>query len=148
MSLHIVPCSIGDAKSFVAQHHRHHAPPLGGLFAVAVAAGEKVVGVAIVGRPVARHAQDGWTAEVTRCCVLEGHLNACSKIYSACWRAARALGYQRCITYTLVEETGASLRGAGWRVIGETRAGASWSRPSRPRVDRHPLQKKLRWEAS
>jgi hypothetical protein len=83
----IVPCTISDAKAFVAQHHRHHTAPQGGLFAVAAESGGKVVGVAIVGRPVARMSDDGWTAEVTRLCVVDAP-NACSALYAACWRAA------------------------------------------------------------
>lgn len=143
--LTIVPCTIAAARIFVGQHHRHHAAPVGALFALAVAADADVVGVAIVGRPVARGLQDGQTAEVTRVCVLDGQRNACSMLYGAAWRAARALGYRRLVTYTLPEESGASLRGAGWRLLGQA-GGGSWSCPSRPRDDHHPLQQKLRWE--
>ena len=142
--LEIVPCSIGDAREFIAQHHRHHDPPVSGLFAVAVAIGETIEGVAIVGRPVARGLQDGFTAEVTRVATL-GARNACSMLYGAAWRAARALGYRRLVTYTLTAEPGTSLRAAGWSVVAEVR-GRSWSCQSRPRVDKHPTQAKLRWE--
>jgi hypothetical protein len=144
--LTIVPCTLREARAFVAQHHRHHEPPQGGLFAVACAAADQVCGVAIVGRPVARMlGADDYTAEVTRLCTTGAH-NACSILYAACWRAARALGYRRLITYTLKSESGASLRAAGWRCIGEA-GGGSWSRARRPRVDTHPTQEKLRWEA-
>lgn len=146
MSLRVVPCTITDARAFVAQLHRHHKPPVSGLFAAAASDGEKIVGVVIVGRPVARMLQDGWTAEVTRLCT-DGSRNACSILYAAAWRAARALGWRKLITYTLPEEGGASLRAAGWKCIGEA-GGGSWSVPSRPRVDKHPLQAKLRWEAA
>ena len=142
----LVPVSLRDASSFVEQHHRHHRPPQGGLFAVGCAQDDAVVGVAIVGRPVSRVLQDGWTAEVTRLCTT-GERNACSMLYAAAWRAARALGYRRLITYTLPEEGGASLRAAGWKLIGEA-GGGSWDCPSRPRVDRHPTQTKLRWEVA
>mgnify|MGYP005993095035 CR=1 FL=1 len=145
MGLEIVPCSISDAKAFVHQHHRHHKPPVSALFAVAVASAGDVVGVAIVGRPVARGLQDSFTAEVTRVAT-DGTRNACSKLYGACWRAARALGWRRLITYTLESEEGASLRGAGWKVVGKVR-GRTWDCPSRPRVDKHPTQGKLRWHA-
>lgn len=143
--LYVVPCSISDAKVAVTQWHRHHRPPLSGIAAVAVAdeAGE-VRGVAIIGRPVARGLQDGWTAEVTRVAT-DGCPNACSALYGACWRIARALGYRRLVTYTLDSEPGTSLLAAGWRCVGEVR-GRSWDCPSRPRVDRHPTQGKLRWE--
>ena len=118
----------------------------GGLFALAAVKGEQIVGVAIIGRPVARMLQDGYTAEVTRLCT-DGTRNACSFLYGAAWRAAKALGYRRLITYILSDEPGTSLTAAGWRLIGE-RGGGSWSVPSRPRIDTHPLQKKLLWEAA
>ncbi len=129
----------------MTENHRHHKAPQGGLFAVAVSDATNVRGVAIVGRPVARMLADGWTAEVTRLCT-DGARNACSMLYAASWRACRALGYRKLITYTLAEEGGASLRAAGWTVVGEA-GGGSWSRKSRPRVDNHPLQAKLRWDA-
>lgn len=144
--LRIVPITIRAAKKMVAELHRHHRTPLGGLFAVAVAkeGEEEPFGCAIIGRPVSRHLQDGLTAEVTRC-VTDGTRNACSKLYGAAWKAARALGYTRLITYTLEEEGGASLRASNFKLIGTTR-GRSWSRPKREREDNHPLQDKLRWE--
>jgi hypothetical protein len=148
MTISLVPCTIQDARAFVVEHHRHHPAPRGGLFAVACAVPFPVdlaiVGVAIVGRPSARMLQDGWTAEVTRLAT-DGSRNACSLLYGAAWRACRALGYRRLVTYTLPEEGGASLRAAGWRLLGEA-GGGSWSRTERPRVDRHPLQRKIRWE--
>ena len=101
-------------------------------------AGE-IVGAAIVGRPVSRQLDDGWTVEVTRVAVEDGHPNACSMLYGACWRAARAMGYRRAVTYTLRSERGTSVRGAGWKCIGET-GGGSWSRERRPRIDLHPIQ--------
>ena len=140
----LIPVSIRDATEFVRQYHRHHQPPRGAIFAVAVGDTE-INGVAMVGRPVARMLQDGWTAEVIRVAT-DGSDNACSMLYAACWRACRAMGYHKLITYTLNTEPGTSLRAAGWKMIGET-GGGSWSSPSRPRVDRHPLQLKIKWEA-
>jgi hypothetical protein len=146
LSLELAPISVADANDYVRRHHRHHLPTLGGLFAVAVALEAEIVGVAIVGRPVARMSQNGWTCEITRVAT-DGSHNACSMLYGACWRAARALGYKRLITYTLPEEGGSSLRAAGYRLIGEA-GGGSWSRTSRPRIDKHPTQMKLRWEVA
>jgi hypothetical protein len=143
----VVPMTISEAKAFVNQHHRHHKAPVGGLFALAAAVGEEVRAVAIVGRPVSRCLDDGWTCEVTRLCAVDGTRNACSMLYAAAWRAARALGYRKLVTYTLDTEGGASLRAAGLRCIGEVRA-RSWNTPARPRVDKNPLQAKLRWEVS
>lgn len=143
MSLRLIPVTLREASAFVAEHHRHHAPPQGAMFAVGVG-DDAVRGVAIVGKPVARMLNDGWTAEVTRVCT-DGTRNACSMLYGAAWKAARALGWRRLVTYTLPSEGGASLRASGWRLIGEA-GGGSWSRADRPRVDTHPTQVKLRWE--
>lgn len=146
--LEIIPCTIQDAKIFVARHHRHHKPPQGGLFAMAVAIApddQEPRGVAIVGRPVCCNLQDGFTAEVTRLCT-DGTPNACSKLYSACWRAARALGYLRLITYTLPEEGGSSLRSSGFRLVNQHAGGNPWNHASRPRIDAAPNQVKFRWE--
>jgi hypothetical protein len=113
-----------------------------------VALAGRVVGVAILGRTKARLLDDGWTCEVTRCCT-DGTLNANSKLYSQCWLIARALGYRRMLTYTLPEESGASLRALkdlGFRVVSEKAGGGSWNCPSRPRMDEHPTQSKIRWE--
>lgn len=146
MKLYLAPITRAEANAFVVKHHRHHGPVRGHLFAVACSDGESVRGVAIVGRPVARNLQDGWTCEVTRLAT-DGARNACSLLYAACWRAARALGYRRLVTYVLAEESGVSLRAAGWRCIGEA-GGGSWNRIARPRVDTHPTQTKIRWEAA
>jgi hypothetical protein len=146
-ALRIVPVTLREANAFVVEHHRHHDPARGCRFVLGVADdANQVRGVAIVGRPVSRHLDDGWTLEVNRCCT-DGAKNACSMLYAASWRAARALGYRKLITYTLPEEGGASLRAAGWRLIGEA-GGGEWSRKSRPRVDTHPTQFKLKWEAA
>lgn len=146
MSLHLVPTTLREACAYVEQRHRHHRAPRGCVFVLAVADETDVVrGVAIVGRPVSRRLQDDWTLEVTRVAT-DGARNACSMLYAAAWRVTKALGWKRLVTYTLASESGASLRAAGWRVIGEA-GGGSWSRVARPRVDQHPLQVKLRWEA-
>jgi hypothetical protein len=144
VSLTVVPMTLREARAYVEREHRHHRAPQGGLFAIGAAEGETVVGVVIVGMPVARMLADGWTCEVTRLAT-DGSRNACSMLYRAAWRAARAMGYRRLVTYTLPEEGGASLRAAGFTLIGQA-GGGSWSRDSRPRVDLHPTQTKLRWE--
>jgi hypothetical protein len=133
VSLHLVPIRFRDAAAFVAMWHRHHPAPVGMVFAVGAADDEGVLrGVAIVGRPVARHLDNGQTLEVTRTAT-DGTANANSLLYGAAWRATKALGYTRLITYTQAGETGASLRAAGWRVIAERPARPGWTTPSRPR---------------
>jgi hypothetical protein len=144
----VTPINLDEANAFVAIHHRHHAPVPGAKFCIAVSEGDTVHGVAIVGRPVARMSDNGMTLEVNRCCT-DGTRNACSMLYGAAWRAAKALGYVRLITYTLPEEGGASMRAAGWRLIGE-RGGGNWNVPSRPRIDTAQALRgqKLLWEAA
>ena len=131
--LDLTPINLGEANAFVAAHHRHHKPVPGAKFCLAISEGETVRGVAIVGRPVARMLDNGWTLEVNRVCT-DGVRNGCSMLYGAAWRATKALGYRRLITYTLPEEGGASLRGAGWTLLG-LRGGGNWNTPKRPRID-------------
>src|SRR5262245_47099159 len=146
MPLALQPITWPEACAFLRRHHRHHLPPVGWRFGLAVSAGAQVVGVVTVGRPVARHLDNGWTLEVTRCCT-DGTPHVASKLYAAAWRATRALGYKRLVTYTLASERGTSLTAAGYRVLYAVE-GRSWSCPSRPRVDTHPLEDKLLWEAT
>lgn len=142
----VVPVSLAEANAFVAAHHRHHQPVVGHKFSIGITDEKQLRGVVIVGRPVARARDDGWTLEVTRLCT-DGTPNACSALYAAAWRAARAMGYRRIGTYILKEEPGSSLKAAGWKAIHET-PGRSWDVPSRPRVDKHPLGQRVLWEAA
>lgn len=144
MSLEIVPIRFSEAAAFIDEHHRHHDPPAGWKFGCAVAKNGNIVGVATVGRPVSRVLDDGWTLEVNRVAT-DGTRNACSALYAACWRAAKALGYRKVVTYTLPSESGSSLKGAGWKCVGEA-GGGSWNRKSRPRVDTAPTQRKIKWK--
>ena len=136
-----------EANAFVQMHHRHHRPVIGHKFSLGVVIGERIVGVAIVGRPVSRHLDNGLTLEVNRVAT-DGARNACSALYGACRRATFALGYKKLITYTLPEEGGASLRGAGWTLLGSA-GGGNWNCRTRPRIDTdHALRgQKLLWEA-
>lgn len=146
--LQLVPIDLDTAQRFVEMWHRHHGPPIGHKFSIGVADGERLVGVIIIGRPVARALQDGRTLEVTRSCT-DGTRNANSMLYAAAWRAAAALGYRRLVTYTEDGETGASLAAAGWRIVARRPARASWDTPSRPRDDtEHRSIPRTLWEAS
>lgn len=144
MRLEAVPVTLEEANEFVSQHHRHHKPVVGHKFSIGASDGENIVGVAVVGRPVSRHRDDGLTLEVTRLCT-NGHRNACSFLYGACARAAFALGYKRIGTYISKSEPGVTLAAAGWRMVGET-PGKSWSVKSRPRVDKTELGPRLLFE--
>lgn len=146
----IVPMSLSEANEFVANFHRHNKPVQGAKFAIGASDGIRLVGVAIVGRPVARRLDDGITAEVTRCCVLDdAPKGACSFLYSRAWRAWSAQGGCRLLTYTLQSESGASLRGAGWKIVGQSpgwSAGRGWT--TRPGREWQTVvgQSKFRWE--
>lgn len=147
--MQLQPVTLKEASRFVDDFHRHHKAPQGGLFAIGlsetVVGIDTIIGVAIVGRPVARMLDNGYTAEITRLCVKEAYPNGCSMLYSACWRAARAIGYRRLITYILKSETGASLYASNFKLVGAC-GGGTWNRDSRPRVDTHPIEQKKLFE--
>lgn len=142
--LNLTPINQKNAKEFVKAHHRHHKPPVGSIFQIACKIDDVIVGVIIVGRPVSRLLDDGFTVEVSRCCT-NGYKNACSFLYSAAWRAARAMGYRRLITYILSSESGVSLKASNFKYVGKTK-GQSWNRPNRPRKDSHSIEAKSRFE--
>ena len=153
MRLSVRPVELRDARAFVVQHHRHSEPPVGHRFSVGVEDDEGVLhGVGILGRPVARKADDGRTAEVLRVAT-DGTPNACSMLYGALVRAAFALGFKRVITYTLISEPGTSLRASGWTRDGESQGG-EWKHTTGPRAHdkptmfyqtKMPTEAKVRW---
>jgi len=146
MTFEVMPCTLDESSFFINAIHRHHRAPVGHKFSLACYDydSEKIVGVCTVGRPVSRIEDNGLCLEVNRLCT-DGTKNACSFLYSAAWRAAKALGYKRLITYILNTESGVSLTAAGWKLVGESKGG-SWSCKSRPRIDKHPTQGKLKYE--
>lgn len=141
----IVPIFQKQAFQYITDNHRHHIKPVGSVFQLAAERRnannfDLICGVVIVGRPVSRHMQDGKTLEVTRLCT-DGYANVCSFLYSASWRVAKEMGYDRLITYILDTEPGISPKAAGWHKVKDS-PGGSWSVPSRPRIDKHPTQPK------
>lgn len=125
MALEIRPCDFQTAQYFVAEHHRHNKPPVGHKFSISCYDGDRLCGVVMVGRPVGRYFDNGLTLEVNRCCT-DGTRNACSMLYGAAWRAAKALGYKRLVTYTRASEPGGSLRAAGFHCDGSA-GGTHWT---------------------
>lgn len=142
--LYLTPLSLREANSFVDRHHRHHKAVTGHKFSIGCSQDGQLVGVAIMGRPVSRYLDDGLTLEVNRLCTT-GEKNACSMLYAAAARAAKAMGYRKIITYTLDTEPGTSLRAAGWLCAGPA-GGVRWTGSRRPAADLCPPQKKLRYE--
>lgn len=142
--------SFADAKEFIRVHHRHYDPPAGWKYGVAVFNGPERVGVMTAGRPVSAELDRQGCIEVNRVCVKESTPralveNACSMLYGYACREAFKRDYKRVVTYTLTSEAGVSLRAAGFRPVAKTQSG-SWNRASRPRIDRSPTIRKIRWE--
>jgi hypothetical protein len=141
--LSIRPIHLNEAKEFIKQYHRHNIPPVGGKFAVACYNDKNKCGVAICGRPVARYFDDGFTLEIYRNCT-DGTPNACSKLYGACLRIAKNMGYKKVITYTLESENGASLKASNFMFDGEA-GGIAWTGTRRRNYYVSPDEMKSRW---
>ena len=142
----IVPITLKVANGFVSELHRHHGSVVGNKFSIGlVDAQDRLIGVAIIGRPVARALDQQYVAEVTRLCT-DGTKNACSKLYSAAARICKEMGYHKIITYILEDEPGVSLVASGWSMEAQVK-GRSWDTPSRRRSDKTPVQtkNKTRW---
>ena len=142
--MRLVPVLQRDARAFVNEHHRHNPAPRGSVFQIGLEVEGELVGVIMCGRPVARRLQDGYTLEVNRNCINGYHKGACSKLLSAAWRVAKSLGYKRIITYTLPQEGGSSLRGAGWTVDNVSDIG-NWNNREGRQQQMFANTKKIRW---
>ena len=140
--IRIAPCTVKAATKKVREWHRHLPDIQGGLFAAQVVNGDECVGVAIAGNP--SRVWQGQAKLVIQRVATTGHENACSALYGALCRAAKALGYREVWTYTLPEEPGTSLRAAGFMDMGLT-DGGEWSRPSRSRRAATRPDRKRRW---
>lgn len=143
MPLRLMPCDFKTAQMFVAENHRHNKPPVGHKFSISVYDGDRLCGVCMVGRPVSRYFDDDLTLEVNRCCT-DGTKNACTMLYGAAWRAAKALGYKRLVTYTRQSENGASLRASNWICDGEA-GGTHWTGERYIQEEIVLDEKKIRW---
>lgn len=144
MGLRVVHVELREANEFVDALHRHHKPVVGHRFSIGADLDGKLVGVAIVGRPVARKVNPKEVLEVTRLCT-DGSKNACSFLYSAAARAGRELGYKKIQTYILETESGASLVAAGWTDEGEAGGGQWKHTDGKDRRTDQPTCKKRRF---
>lgn len=144
-NLQICPVTFRQANAFVKDHHRHSGTVTGGKFCLGLIHEGQMVGVAICGRPVSRFLDDGLTVEINRLCT-DGTPNACSKLYGACCRVAREMGYQKAITYTLESENGASLKASGFRSEGQA-GGKFWrgERQKNRNSGKTDSEMKVRW---
>lgn len=140
--MEIRPITFRQACDYINQHHRHHRPTVGCKFCIGLYENEKLVGCAVCGRPVSRYLDDGLTCEINRLCT-DGTRNACSMLYGACCRVAKAMGYKLIITYILESENGASLKASNFKCDGVA-GGEIWN-GSRNRDNGVPKEKKKRW---
>lgn len=145
MNLRLRPWTVKQAKPFIRRVHRKLKRVQGGLWAVSVRLGASVIGCAVVGHPARELMEDDATLAVLRVAAIEGYPNACSMLYGACSRAARAMGADNLVTYTHAVEHGASLKAAGW-IFGGMTDGGEHDREGRQRplaID--PLPKRRWW---
>ena len=141
-----IPLELKEANQFVDTYHRHNKHTQGHRFSIGLQKNGELIGVAIIGRPVARMLQQKGTLEILRVCVKEGNKNANSIIYSRVRKIAQLLGYKKIITYTLKTESQSSLKAIGAQVVAETQP-QSWDRKNRHREEQEIYkQPKLRWE--
>lgn len=138
----IRPVTFRQASDYINQHHRHHRATVGCKFCIGLYDGEKLIGCAVCGRPVSRYLDDGLTCEINRVCT-DGTRNACSMLYGACCRTAKAMGYRQIITYTLESESGTSLKASNFLDDGIA-GGEIWT-GNRKRNNGVPQEKKRRW---
>lgn len=139
--MNIVPITFRQACNYVAGLHRHNRAPRGHKFSIGLIKDSTMVGVAMASRPVSRNYDNGLTVEIIRVCT-DGTRNANSMLYGAIWKSCKAMGYQRCITYTQHDESGDSLRGAGWVRERDIPARGSWSEGTKNetlKAMRHPV---------
>lgn len=142
--LELSPISLKQANAYVTQYHRHHKASKGHMYSLAAYKDGRLVGVVICGRPVSRYLDNGKTIEVNRLCT-DGTRNACSFLYSAAARVAKAMGYKRIITYILQSESGVSLKASGFVCEGEA-GGVEWTGTRKPKQeDLYPHEMKTRW---
>lgn len=138
----IVPITFKIASEFINKYHRHHTATVGCKFCIGLINNNKLIGVAVCGRPVSRYYDNGFTCEVNRVCT-DGTKNACSMLYGACCRIAKQMGYRKIITYILESENGASLKASNFVCEGEA-GGEKWT-GERDKQQNIPHEMKTRW---
>ena len=138
----IKPITFRTACDSIEKHHRHHRATVGCKFCIGAFDGDKLIGVAVCGRPVSRHLDNGEVCEINRLCT-DGTYNACSFLYGACCRVAKEMGYRKIITYILESENGASLRAS--KFICEGKAGGTHWTGKRNKGQNIPNEMKTRW---
>jgi hypothetical protein len=152
--MEIIPIELKEANRYILENHRHHNKVQGHKFSIGLLIGGKLCGIAVCGRPLSRYLDNGKNIEVTRLCT-DGSKNACSKLYGACARIAKELGYNNIITYILESESGHSLNASGWICDKTDAGGLKWKRNDGHRQDvivdlfgvtkKYPNEKKQRW---
>lgn len=150
----IVPLTLPQANALVAKWHRHHHPLRIHRFSIGLTNDEgELIGAAIMQKPASASSDQHLTLEVARLVVNpslpprgDGHANAaCSRLYGACARIAKEMGFERIQTFILDTEPGTSLKAAGWTLDRRTKW-SKWDHRADGRLRRDELaQDKQRW---
>lgn len=141
--MRIIPITLKVANEFVLQYHRHNKQVVGSRFAIGLKNGDKLVGVAICGRPISRHLDNGLTLEVYRVCT-DGTKNATSMLYSRCKRIGQLMGYEKIITYTLQSESGSSLKALG-ATVEKNVDGRQWNDSEKVKRTKQPVSEEMKY---
>lgn len=147
-----------DINSFLIKYHRHHGIVQGWKYAIGIfcKCRNEIVGVAICSRAAGRKTDCGEVIEVSRVCVMDGVKNGCSKLYGACARIAKEMGYERIQTFILNSEAGKSLLASGWQLEAVDVGGKEWNSSGKMKrtssttdlfgtYKKYPSEMKQRW---
>jgi len=142
--LKIIPLHIRQANEFVKEHHRHNKPVVGGKICIGALKDNKLVGVAIAGRPLSRMLDKGKQLEIYRVCT-DGTKNANSFLYSRIKRIAQLMGYEKVYTYTLQRESGASLRAIGATIDKSVEHQRQWNNSEKVKRNYQEVSEELKF---
>ena len=143
------PVRFTAARDFVRHHHAHCTAPAAWRFGQAILNGGTMLGVVMVGNPVAPALNGRGTVEVNRLCIRRDiprvlAWNAASQLYGWAAREAARQGWTHIITYTRADEDGISVRAAGWQQEARIR-GRGWHSSRRARSNTNAWVDKIRW---
>ena len=143
-----VPLTLKDANKFVNQYHRHNKDCRGHRFSIGAIYKDELVGVAIIGRPIARKIDQKVIAEVLRNCVKpDAPKGTCSFLYAKAIQAWQVLGGKKVITYTLETEKGSSLKAVSFKAVSKTPVFKyGWTNRKNRILPETQKVRKVRWE--
>lgn len=90
-----IDLSVKDAEAFLARHERHYKAPVEAICAIGVADIDSEMRVTLHGAAILGRREPG-VGELAHIYV-DGASQGYSLLYGACWRALKALGYERAV---------------------------------------------------